>query len=399
MKHFYFAVLFLLFTIVLPAQVKDLEQEIMNYQESRSQLISKGRRLLLDKFMEGDIEKVKEVKDYLLNEVQNEDYVALFPGEVWMIMYWTGEHEDLPGKIVRFERDSMANYQRKIFPDRDLLYTKLIERSWEQLQMLEDKILDSSLDTASKDFLLLHLNFMVSGEPLMKLSQEEVNMMADLYLETHPESPYEDYLRNNIRYRYAPSKWAFGFEFFSGFGMFTGELGEMYNNHGVFGVAFDVEYNKFTLYLRNYIGFAKTKQDRENGGVFWSKDSPAMMFFPEASLGYAVVENDKIKLSPFAGIGAANIGPVTTDLEQTPELEALEVGFAASYTLGLNLNIKLGWDTNYLLTNNDDKSYWYLRLRYGYTMPQFNDYPMHSGNVHHLTIGFGGVYRGMKRSL
>ncbi len=46
-----------------------------------------------------------------------------------------------------------------------------------------------------------------------------------------------------------------------------------------------------------------------------------------------------------------------------------------------------------------DKSYWFIRLRYGYTMPQFNDYPMHSGNVHQLTIRIGGMYRGIKRVL
>lgn len=399
MKHYYIALLFSIFPILLSGQEKDLEQEILNYSETQGEIISKGRRMLLDKFLEGDIEKVREIKDYLLTEVQNEDYVALYPGEQWMIMYWTGEYEQLPETILQINEEFLEKFRRRIAPERDLLYTKLVEKSWDQLPMLEEQINISALDTNSKDFLLLHLNFMVSGEPLMKLSQEEINTMANLYLEAYPKSNYEDYIRNNIRYQVVPSKWRFGFEFFSGLGIFTGELSEMYNNHGVFGVAFDVEYNKFILYLRNYIGFAKTKQDRENAGVLWSKNSPAMMYFPEASLGYTVLENDKLKLSPFAGIGAANISSITTDLEQRPELEELEVGFSPSYTLGLNLNIKLGWKADPLLSMMQDKSYWYVRLRYGYTMPQFNDYPMHSGNVHQLTIGIGGISRGMKRVL
>ena len=331
--------------------------------------------------------------------MQTEDYVALYPGEQWMIMYWTGEYEQLPEMILQIDQEFLEKFARRIAPKQDLLYTKLIERSWDQLEMLEDKINNSKLDIKSKDFLLLHLNFMVSGEPLMKLPQEEVNTMASLYLETHPDSAYEDYIRKNIRYEFSPSKWGLGFEFFSGYGIFSGELSEMYNNHGVLGVAFDVEYNKFTLYLRNYIGFAKTKQEREVAGVRWSKNSSAEMFFPEASIGYTVMENDKIKLSPFAGIGAADIGPILTDTEARPELELLEVGFSPSYTVGLNLNIKLGWKVDPLLSLKEDKSYWFLRLRYGYTMPQFNDYPMHSGNVHQITIGIGGMYRGMKRVL
>lgn len=384
---------------MLTAQEKDLEQEILNYSETQSELISKGRRMLLDKFLEGDIAKVKEVKDYLLSEVQDEDYIALYPGEQWMMMYWTGEYEELADTILKVNQEFIEKLQIKIAPERDFLYTKLIERSWNNLPMLEEKINNTTLDVKSKDFLLLHLNFMVSGEPIGKLSQEDVNTMASLYLETYPENNFENYIRNNIRYNFEPSKWGLGFEFFSGYGIFSGELAEMYNNHGVLGVAFDIEYNRFTLYLRNYIGFAKTKQDRENAGIAWSKDSPAQMFFPEASIGYTVIENDKIKLSPYAGIGAADISPITTDLEQRPELEKLEVGFSPSYTVGVNLNIKLGWKVDPFLTIRQDKSYWFLRLRYGYTMPQFNDYPMHSGNVHQLTIGIGGLYRGMKRVL
>lgn len=399
MKHFYFSVLLLVLPVMLLAQDKDLEQEIMNYSETRSQLISKGRKLLMDKFLEGDIEKVKEVKDYLLREVQNEDYVALHPAEVWMIMYWTGEHEQLPEAIQQFNQESLGTYQRKIFPEPDMLFTKLVEKSWDNLQMLEDAVLNSTLDLPTKDFLLLHLNYMVSGEPLMKLSQEEVNTMADLYLETHPESSYEEFIKNNIRFKYEASKWGLGFEFFSGYGVFTGELGEMYNNHGVLGVAFDVEYQKFTLYLRNYIGFAKTKQDRESAGVLWPKDSPAQMFFPEASLGYAMIENEKIKISPFIGIGAANVGPSTVEVEERPELEALDVGFSPSYTVGLNLNFKLGWEASPLLSMREDKSYWFARVRYSYTLPQFSEYPLHSGNVHSITIGLGGMARSMKRAL
>ena len=398
MKHLYFGLLFILFPVVLQAQEGDIEQEIKNYSESRSQLISKGRRLLTDTFLEGNIAKVKEIKDYLLTELQNEDYVALYPGEEWLIMYWMGEYDRLQESVLYFNMDSVNKYQRRISPGPDMLYQKLLEKSYDELVMLEDKINNSALGLPTKDFLLLHLNFMLSGDPLMKITQEEINAMADLYLETHPNSTYEYYVKNNIRYKLAPSKWGFAFDFFTGFGMFTGELLGMYNNQGVFGISFDVEYQKFTLYLRNYIGFNKTKQDREAEGVLWQKGSESQTFLPEASIGYAVLENDKIKLSPFAGIGAASISPTTVDVEERPELEVLEVGFSPAYTVGLNLNIKLGWDVAPLLSHGDDKSYWFIKLRYGYTMPQFNE-PLHNGNIHQFTIGFGGMYRGMRRVL
>ena len=353
----------------------------------------------MDTFLEGNIGKVKEIKDYLLTEVENEDYVALYPGEKWMLMYWTGEYDRLQEAVLQFNMDSLSKYQRRILPGQDLLYQKLLEKSWDELIMLENRINTSALDLPTKNFLLLHLNFMLSGDPLMKITQEEINAMANLYLETHPASRFEEYIRNNIRYEYIPSKWGFGFEFFTGYGMVTGELSHLYKNHGAFGITFDLEYNRFTLYLRNYIGFPKTRQDRESAGVLWEKGSNADIMFPDASLGYAVVDNENFRLSPFAGIGGASIGPVAADLEKRPELEALEVGFSPSYTIGVNLNIKLGWDAHPLISMNKDESHWFIRLRYGYSLPQFNNYPMHAGNVHQLTVGLGGIYRGLKRQI
>lgn len=244
---------------------------------------------------------------------------------------------------------------------------------------------------------MLHLNSQVSGEPLMKLSQEEVNAMADIYLETHQESLYEEYIRNYIRYQYAPSDRSLGMDFSAGYGILTGELSQMYNNLGILGFGLDVEYKKFTLFLRANAGFAKTLQDRENNGVYWEKGSESSFFIPDASIGYAVLENDKLKLSPYVGIGGASIEPTTTDKEERPDLKELKVGFSPAYTVGLNVNIKLGWETAPYWTVVEDKSYWLIKLRYGYSMPQFDNYPLHSGNVHHVTIGFGGMYRGMKR--
>lgn len=397
MKNYHLGILFIFFTAVLPAQDKDLEKEIMQYSESKSDLISKGRRLLTDKFLEGDLAKVKEVKDYLLKEVEDDYYIALYPGEIFMIRYWTGEYEQLVSSIIDLDQEELARYSRKISPPRDMMYVKLIERSWENLEMLENNILDSSLDTQQKDFLLLYLNYMVSGEPLMKMDQEEVNEMANLFMETYPESPYEEYLRNNIRYQYVPNDWGLGVEFFTGYGLLTGDLSGQYSNTVIVGFDFDLEYKKFTLYLRGYIGIGKLKRDREFSTGIWEKGATSNIGIPEASFGYAVLDNKTVKLSPFAGIGGIEITAPQPDIDKYPELEDASL-YSTVYTLGINLDVKLGWDTSAHLMYNvpKDKSYWFLRVRYGYTLPQLNEVG-HNGNIHHITIGIGGVYRGMKR--
>ncbi len=397
MKKLQILIFCLFITGITVAQEQDLEQEIKNYSSSKSQLIVNGRKLLLDNFMAGDIAKVREVKDYLLEELEDKDYLVLYPGEEWLLNYWTGEYYALLSSLLEFNEEKYAEYSRKILPLQDQLFLKLSERSLDNIEKLEADITGSTLEQEQKDFLVLHLNYMVSGAPLNVISQDDINKMADLYLENHPKGDLHDYVKNNIRFKLKASDWGFGFEFFTGFGMFTGSLSDQYNNHGNLGVAFDLEYKKFTLFLRNYIGFSKTLKDREFQQGIWEEGSSVMVYLPEASIGYTVLENNKLKLSPFAGIGGAAVSAIDADIEERPELDDLQVGFSTSYTLGLNLNMKLGWETGALIPNN--KTYWFVRLRYGYTIPGFDEVPGYEGNVHTLTIGIGGIYRAVKRDL
>ncbi|WP_037320071.1 hypothetical protein [Salegentibacter sp. Hel_I_6] len=396
MKKTLFVLLFLSGISLISAQNKDnIENEILSYTNSQTQIISKGRLLLADSFLEGDLQKVEEVRNYLLKEVDSENYIALLPGEQWLISYWTGEFYDVLDSVNYYYTKGSNSYENKIFPLEDRLYYKLVEKSWNELEKLEEKILNSDLNEEQKDFLLLHLNYMISGQPLNTISQDEINKMADLFLENHPTGKYTDLVKNNIRFRFVASNWGFAFDFFMGYAVQNGALSSQFNNGFALGHGFDVEYKKFSLYLRNYIGFTKTLEEMEVEGVAWEKEMRLTQYLPEASIGYSVVDNSKLKLSPFAGIGGVAFSPTQSDINNRPELEDSQVGFVTAYTLGANLDFKLGWNTSAILPN--DKTYWFLRCRYGYTMPQMGNYPGYQGNIHYFNIGIGGVARGTKR--
>ena len=74
------------------SQIDSTERQILNHDDSKSVIISKGRSLLLDKFLENDMDKVKEIKDYLIERGEDENYIALYPAEYWFILYWTNEY-------------------------------------------------------------------------------------------------------------------------------------------------------------------------------------------------------------------------------------------------------------------------------------------------------------------
>jgi len=128
----------------------------------------------------------------------------------------------------------------------------------------------------------------------------------------------------------------------------------------------------------------------------WEKGSRTEVFLPEASLGYVAYNDNRFKLSPFAGIGSMDISPPTKDTEETLELKDVSLGPTTTYVLGINFDIKFG-------PKNTSKyrpktNYVFMRIRYAYCIPRFEKkYNEMSGNMHYITIGFGGVARGLKR--
>ncbi len=389
----------LLFPSLLIAQEDSLREEIINYNDKRAKMISNGRRLMLDSFMEGDILKMKEVKDYLIG-LKNEDYAVFHPFEYWMILYWTQDFPELLEDIRAFDSTSITAFQQKLKPSKDMLSDKLLEQTVYSFDQIVRFIKSTELSDQHRDILLLHSRLMVAKEHNPFINQDTLNYYADQFLDDYPESPYENFVRHFIRYKYYPSDWGFGFEFLSGFGLFTGRLNDHFRDNIPIGVAFDVEYRDLCLYLRDYIGFSKTKTDLSFNDVEWKNMSSARVFLPEASLGYVILENDKLKIAPFAGIAGTDIGPTDKDVDKKPELDDAGLDFTTTWVLGLNVDIKLGQPQSVNHYNYSTSNYGFIRLRYAYTNPRFNrKYSGISGNMHYITIGFGGFYSKLKREL
>ncbi len=393
----------ILFLVVLSlkgwGQNEAIQNEILNYSDSKSDMIIKGRRLLLDKFLEGDYQKVKEVKDYLKTELENEDYAALYPIEYWLILYWTQDYQELIKNMNELEAPQRANFARKIKPPYDLLFEKIRDHSLTSQLFLQTQVKHAELEQMDKDFLSMNLTFLLMDEKdELAKTQDMLNVMADEFLEAYPESKYEHFTRTYYRQKFVPSNWGFGFEFFSGYSLFTENLETRYKNQISIGVAFDVQYKRVILYLRDYIGLTKTKEDFPYDTGVWEKGSQARVYMSEASLGYVTIDNKYLKVVPFAGIASTDIAATEVDLTKKPDLDKVELEFTTTYAVGLNVDIKLGRSKMPIVSFEAEQNYLFLRLRYAYCMPQFEkNYDGVSGNMHYLTIGIGGFGRKIKR--
>jgi hypothetical protein len=130
----------------------------------------------------------------------------------------------------------------------------------------------------------------------------------------------------------------------------------------------------------------------------WEKGSKAEIFLPEASLGYLLVDNNKFRLAPFAGISSTDISPPINEQNSNPDLKDIGLSFTTTYTAGINLDIKFFPGGKNYSRPDYQQSCFFIRLRYGYSLPQFEKkYDGFGGDFHYITLGAGGFVRKIKR--
>jgi hypothetical protein len=179
----------------LSGQNDSIKSEILNYSDTKSEIISKGRRMLLDHFTEGRLDKVKELKDYLKHDVENADYAAFYPVEYWLILCWTQEYSELLESVNRFDSLEIARFQRKIKPQYDLLFEKIRGESRESEPELQTSIAASELEPHEKDFLSLYFKYLITDENYAPVTQDTLNALSDNFLKHYPESEYTGFIR------------------------------------------------------------------------------------------------------------------------------------------------------------------------------------------------------------
>ena len=399
-------VILTIFTFQLFCQIDSVERQILNYDDAKSVIISKGRSLLLDKFLENDMDKVKEIKNYLIEKGEDENYIALYPAEYWLVLYWTNEYEELLTSIMKFEmpfveyhfyptsitRFYSSKYDNRIFPLPDMLYAKLLQYSKEKEDEIITQIQSANISFEKKTFLLM--NF----ESLIKKSesyQDTLNTQADSYVKTYPDSEYNDYIKKYIKYKFVLGNLGVAFEFFFGMNFPMGEIKNDYGDDVLGGGAIDVYYKKFEFVLRMFGGSLSLKKDMDYSKGVYPKDSTMTAFLPELSFGYAVFENHRIKLAPFLGIGGLFIHTSSENRKKIPELKELSVS-AFTLNFGTSFDIRFSKKPKYKYYPNSFDGF--IRIRYNFCLPIYsNQYDAVSGQMHTITIGIGCFARDLKR--
>ncbi|MDP4239721.1 MAG: hypothetical protein Q8904_09680 [Bacteroidota bacterium] len=387
------------------ALAQDIANSIKNYEPSKSDIISRGRNLLLDSYVAGDLDKVTEAYLYLNNKVADSNYAVFSPFEQIYLGALTKNYACSLHEILRMDSisrlDPSIRRKSPIAPNNDQLSRNLAENSFIYLQNIYKNIDTSTLPAEDKSMLTLILNDIFKdnnprvSQDIKDKVQNDINRQCDLFLGSYPQSKYEHYVRNYVRYAVERSDWGFGMDFSIGY-VNAGAKSNYVKDGFAAGFGWDFHHKKLGLFTRiNILGTTTKKDFYFTPSVILPPKSSVTYFVPELSLGYETLNNKTLTLMPFTGIGGFFCDPGQKDQDNHIRLRNKELN-SFCYQVGVNCDFKFkNSKTNPFLRN--EYSYNAIRLRVTYLMPT-SDRPELRGNQLMVTVGWGLVGYGKKRS-
>jgi hypothetical protein len=180
-------------------------------------------------------------------------------------------------------------------------------------------------------------------------------------------------------------KFGVGFSIDLGGGVLTGSLNRYFSNDLSLACGLDITFLDFVCFLRTGLGFSHVKNELEYNNRIWLENLSVGISRSDLALGYTLAENNKSRITPFAGIGYIKFSLFNT----AERYEKHRLG-TYSYIIGMNYDYKNNTKIN-LLSRFHEKTYWFIRTRIDVVLIDFDD--QLKGTVINFTVGLGGLVR------
>ncbi len=312
---------------------------------SKSELISKGRRLILKDLEAGNIEEALETFKYLSSEIEDSDHLAFWPRERLLLYFWTGDYVELLNLGLYANLDSKDNsFQPSFMPSDDLIARKLDIRVREEYEEIVDDFESMSFSPDSNEFLLLLLNRLLLKDKDNYMSLDEINKRSDQFLRKYPESPLSKIIKENVAYKLQIGDWGIGLTLGGGFNFVSGNITDLVDfNAGGVNIALDAYYKKLYFGFDITAAFGDLKNDLpiKNKDKIWPQDIQLPITLAVPRIGYKIIDYQRFWLTPFAGVSFNSASPNQDDLDDYPELKKINLGISVSPMVGLNADIAL----------------------------------------------------------
>jgi hypothetical protein len=384
-------------------QTDSIELEIKNYPDSKLQSIVKGRLLMCYYIDKDDFLKVGLIKDYVVNNLEDSVNTAFNVNEYWLLLYFNQEYTKLLGSISEtgLKSESGRAYVNRwdLNTYNDELLDKLENKGVFSKDAILSSISASSLSSEEKQFLNLHLTYLLSVNNKEYTSQENLNALSDKFISEFPYSVYNPFIRKIIRYKEKISDFAFGYDFDLIFAILNGNLKQSINNTVGFGFSCDLMYRNFVMDFSIVIGGAKLKQNISKQPTIWSKDMNATVLIPQIMLGYTFFNKNSINITPTVGLSMLSLSPLYDDVQNNPGLEEMEFNSNLTWSPGISLNFLSKQLYPTYIYRKTTSMQFYIQLKYSYSSFVFDQNADNfNGSMHQISLTFGVLMRKIFRA-
>ncbi len=166
--------------------------------DTRSDLIKKCLNHLAESIAEDDKEKVYNLKEYALT-LEDSVYLPLTPREVWLIDIYLNRFDDFLNDLVALDSAREAELGPKIIFRTNLYYVIREKVSKNLADIKQVYHADSHLTETDKDFIDVCLKQL---ETTPSNHMDIMNRESAQFLEKHPDSQYNNYVKQSLTYKF-----------------------------------------------------------------------------------------------------------------------------------------------------------------------------------------------------
>jgi hypothetical protein len=347
MKKIIFAMLLMSFPSLLSAQTDStlVANRVSETELSKSDLISKGRRLLLSDLEKGHVEAAKDVVDYLITKVEDEDHLAFWMTERLMLYFWIGDYAQVLNWALimnspAVEKRGTASY----VPNDDMIGRKAASLLKKEYDLIRDDFKSLKFSQDTEDFLSLFLDRLIVIYDSDFVSIDKINQNSDRFVGMYSDSPLAKIVKEAVSYKFRPDNWQFGVSLGGGVHLDSGKMTDRIDfNRGAFVLTLDGYFKRFYfgLGVTAFGGHAKEDLPVKNKNRIWPKGEFIPLTMVHPIIGFKAFEYKKFRLTPFAGVSFNMAQPDEKSIDNNPDLQGLSLGTSVTPLTGFDIDFSL----------------------------------------------------------
>lgn len=380
------APLLLLILFLLPFKsYAQIGEEILTYVDSTELVVQNGRKMMFKELNDSNLNKVKEIYDYLTEATAQKHSAAFYYIEDFFINVLTGDWRAVNNLMLTFD-DYASRY---VYPNTQDLVPKLYEMITNGRESVLSGSRRSQMDEEAKMLVEVYLAYLKTGS-----SGEEYNAMLTAYKKKYNNPKYEGFVKGFLPARIIKASWSFAM----GSGMLypTRDLAANFSNNAVFQFAMD--FNVDRVFTSLYLNATNLKL-KEPFTAISSYDTlnfelDEKFTYMDAGLkaGYFLIRSQRFHIAPYVSISGSFLESMRYDDPEDNELE-YEVFNSFTYGGGLHTAVKIFEFENRNMYYGATNSHLGIKLEAGINkMAKFKD-PYAVGDMPYITCalvwGFG----------